>query len=287
MICPVCQTSCVDFQCKNCGTNLIPMAALVRKSAELYNEGLQYARENRLEHARCALKKAIRYNAENVEALNLLGVVYTRTGEIGEAIQLWEQSRKIDGNEFSNPAIEYLKKASRSASKASLMKEAIRLYNQALVSLEDGQMDSALMHLKKAVSISENFIKAREVLALCCLKNHQFSKAEDLIRSAIEIDAEDPSLPHLRKLYQQEKEAWENSREGRAVLEKTEAQQAEQENVQDSKEEDAPADPVIPGISRKKTSISFKALLKQNGVMVQFMLFFTGLLIGLLFTILM
>ena len=166
MRCPMCHEEAEGRVCTHCGHNLEAAYAMAKASGRFYNEGLRYAQKEQYQHARIWLKKAIRYNRENLQARNLLGLVYMQTGEIGEAVGQWTQSVAICEDAAVNPAVEYLKKVSRTLGKAAQLKQAVRLYNEGLALLQDGQRDTALLHLKKSVSLSDRYVRARELLAL-------------------------------------------------------------------------------------------------------------------------
>ena len=158
MRCPMCHEEAEGRVCTHCGHNLEAAYAMAKASGRFYNEGLRYAQKEQYQHARIWLKKAIRYNRENLQARNLLGLVYMQTGEIGEAVGQWTQSVAICEDAAVNPAVEYLKKVSRTLGKAAQLKQAVRLYNEGLALLQDGQRDTALLHLKKSVLHSRQFL---------------------------------------------------------------------------------------------------------------------------------
>ena len=274
MKCPVCGQISLERHCAGCGRSLEGAYALAKASGRFYNEGLQYAREHRLEHARQSLKKAIRYNPENLPARNLLGLVYMETGEIGMAVAEWTRSVEIEPELVVNPAVEYLKKASRTVGRPAQMKEAVRLYNQALDLLKDEQMDTAMLHLKKAVAQSENYVRARELLALCYMKTNQYSRAVQLLREVERIDREDPQLPHMRWLCQTSMAEWENSRDGKEAA-----------ALEAAKEQEAPAQETTVLLSGNSPRRSIRTALRQNPSVVQFLLFVLGLVVGLMFMV--
>lgn len=305
MICPVCQSPASGLVCLECGNNMVPLLSLSRASDQFYNEGLKYAHRGELHHARRILRKAVRYNPENIPALNLLGLVYTQTGELGEALNCWRRSVSLNGKEISNPAVDYLRRATK-GSKANAMREAIHLYNQALICLNKDQLDAALRQLRKAVSLSDHFVKAKELLALCYMEKHKYEKALMLLQEIAQVDSEDPELPHLRNLYRESRTEWENSKAGKNEIKeeaahpvtvapemaaapsdgKNEAANGPREKKAALKSVDA-EDLNLPGITRKKKIGSLKYAISQNGLLVQFLLFITGIGVGFLFKLLL
>lgn len=274
MKCPICGRESLERTCSGCGRSLEAAYALAKVSGRFYNEGLSYAKEHSLEHARIALKKAIVYNPGNIQARNLLGLVYMETGEAGLAVREWLQSTAREPEGAINPAVDYLKRISKNFGRAAQIKEAVRLYNQALELLKKGQMDTALLHLKKAVAQSERYVRARNLLALCYMEQRQFPRAAQLLRESEQLDREDPMIPYLRQLYRTSKEEWEGSREGREAEEEERARQEEPEEIPDE------GKPLISGNSPKR---SVRTLLRQNASVTQFLLFALGMAVGLMF----
>lgn len=271
MKCPVCHTVSESRVCPGCGQNLEAEYALLKASARFYNEGLEYARQGRLRPAREALLRAVRYNRDNLPARNLLGLVYMQTGEIGDAVIQWTYSAAIQPEASANPAVDYLKRSSRTSGKAGQLKESVRLYNQALELLRNDNMDTALLHLKKAVAQSENYVRARQLLALCCIETHRFARAEELLKETERIDPLDPSQPYLQKLLDEQRQEWENGKR-------------EEEGEIRTVPEPAPeAGSELGALLGQKQKRSLKTYLRQNVSAVQCLLFFSGLLVGIMF----
>ena len=271
MKCPVCHTVSDMRVCPGCGRSLEAEYALIKASARFYNEGLEYARQGRIRLAREVLLRAVCYNPENLPARNLLGLVYMQTGEIGDAVIQWTQSVAIQPEASANPAVDYLKRASRTTGKAGQLKESVRLYNQALELLRNDNMDTALLHLKKAVAQSENYVRARHLLALCCIETHQFARAGELLKETEKLDPLDPSQPYLQKLLDEQRQEWEDRKKG---------QEEEIRTVPESAVEIGAQPSVLLGQKQKR---SLKTYLGQNVSAVQCLLFFSGLLVGIMF----
>ena len=270
MRCPMCHEEAEGRVCTHCGHNLEAAYAMAKASGRFYNEGLRYAQKEQYQHARIWLKKAIRYNRENLQARNLLGLVYMQTGEIGEAVGQWTQSVAICEDAAVNPAVEYLKKVSRTLGKAAQLKQAVRLYNEGLALLQDGQRDTALLHLKKSVSLSDRYVRARELLALYWMDEHQFDKAEMLLQEVEAIDPEDPQLPHLKSLCEEEGARWRGSKEGK------EAARVSTEPV----ETEPLSMPIFAGKTPKR---SIRTYLRQNAPAGQLLPVALGWANGLMF----
>ena len=65
---------------------------LARQSNGWYNDGLTKAQIRDLSGAQESLERAIEYDRTNIQARNLLGLIYYGRGQTGEAIAQW-----IDG----------------------------------------------------------------------------------------------------------------------------------------------------------------------------------------------
>ncbi|MBR6358614.1 MAG: hypothetical protein IKS11_03105, partial [Lachnospiraceae bacterium] len=78
MKCPKCGTYIVGRRrrCESCGADISALDRLRRISNRLYNEGLEMARVRDLTGAADRLKKSLEFNKENIDARNLLGLVY-------------------------------------------------------------------------------------------------------------------------------------------------------------------------------------------------------------------
>ena len=77
-----CTLSEDDF-CTACGADVRTYKRIVRLSNRYYNEGLEKARVRDLTGAAASLKLSLKCNKNNVQARNLLGLVFFETGENG------------------------------------------------------------------------------------------------------------------------------------------------------------------------------------------------------------
>ena len=75
--------------CRNCGSDVSIQKRIVRISNLLYNRGLEKASVRDLSGAQTLLRQSVRFNKENIDARNLLGLCYFETGDI------WESFRAI------------------------------------------------------------------------------------------------------------------------------------------------------------------------------------------------
>lgn len=159
---------------------------ILRIADSLYNRGLEQAKQRDLSGAMRTLKQALRYNKRQIQARNLLGLVYYEMGELGWAQYHWNISSQFQPQD--NPALRYLQEI---CSKADMTDKrlAIEKYNQALKSAKSGSMDMAFLQVKKAVDLNPNLVKAQCLLALFCIQEKKDSRGYRAIKDAQKVDA--------------------------------------------------------------------------------------------------
>lgn len=188
MNCIFCGTplSNLDF-CKGCGADITLQKRIVRISNLLYNQGLEKAMVRDLSGAIVCLKRSLKFNKENVDARNLLGLVYYETGEVVSALSEWVISKNM--NVPNNAADGYIEKLQSNKNKLDVINQTIRKYNQALLYCRQDNEDMAMIQLKKVLSQNPQLIKAYHLLALLHLKRQEYEKARKLLKKAAYIDA--------------------------------------------------------------------------------------------------
>lgn len=188
MNCIFCGTplSNLDY-CKGCGADITLQKRIVRISNLLYNQGLEKAMVRDLSGAIVCLKRSLKFNKENVDARNLLGLVYYETGEVVSALSEWVISKNM--NVPGNAADGYIEKLQSNKNKLDVINQTIRKYNQALLYCRQDNEDMAMIQLKKVLSQNPQLIKAYHLLALLHLKKQEYEKARKLLKKAAYIDA--------------------------------------------------------------------------------------------------
>ena len=73
--------------CPRCGCNVLIQKKVDYLSRHYYNMGLEKASVRDLSGAISCLKQSLIYNKHNIQARNLLGLVYFETGEGGVCAQ--------------------------------------------------------------------------------------------------------------------------------------------------------------------------------------------------------
>jgi tetratricopeptide (TPR) repeat protein len=186
-ICPKCNKSLGNKKsCEQC--NITPNAykKIIDTSKIFYNEGLQKAQSRDLTGAIELLVRSVKLNKQNIDARNLLGLVYFEIGETVLAFQQWVVSKSLQPDQ--NIANDYLKRAQENQSNLDRLSTAIKKYNQALAYIKQGSIDLAMIQLKKIILTNNNFVKAYCLLALVYIKEGEIDKARKELFRALEVD---------------------------------------------------------------------------------------------------
>lgn len=172
--------------CPICSENVALKTKSYNVSARLYNIGLEMAQKRDLSGAINSLKKSVSFNKTNIDARNLLGLVYYEMGNVADALVQWIVSANIQHED--NPANEYIKNYQKNIRGSEQMEDAIKLYNSALADIKQGNEDVAIISLKKALHINPRFIEALNMLTLCYLNRGKNSAALELINDVLKMD---------------------------------------------------------------------------------------------------
>ena len=106
--------------CANCGEDVTIYQRIIYLSNIHYNEGLKRAEIRDLSGAVTSLSKSLKYNKRNLEARNLLGLVYYEMGYLAEALTEWIISVNISPAE--NLASVYMKEVENDREQLDSMK---------------------------------------------------------------------------------------------------------------------------------------------------------------------
>lgn len=172
--------------CPKCGCNVLIQKKVDYLSRKCYNEGLEKASVRDLSGAISCLKQSLMYNKHNIQARNLLGLVYFETGEVVAALSEWVISKNLQPSR--NPASEYINKLQANSNKLEAINETIRKYNDALNLCREGHEDMAAIRLKKILTQNPKLIKGYHLLALVQIKEGEYNKARRTLRKAAKID---------------------------------------------------------------------------------------------------
>lgn len=171
-------------------TSFIVTDKLTSVSNWLYNKGLEKAQIRDLSGAINFLTLSIKYSKMNINARNLLGLVYFEVGEIVSALEQWVISRHIQPED--NAAQKYINDIQANQTKLDNLNQAIVKYNGALAQIKQKSSDLAIIQLKKVITMNTNFVKAYCLLALVYIKEGDYEKARRQLNKVLEIDRTNP-----------------------------------------------------------------------------------------------
>lgn len=185
--------------CTACGTDVAMYKKIMYASNHFYNEGLQKAQIRDLSGAAVSLRQSIKFNKNNVEARNLLGLVYFELGEVGLALIEWilSQNHRPD----KNLASDYLEQIQAPGSGLGDLSQSIHKYNLAYYYCTQGSKDLAKIQLKGALNKNPQMVKAHVLLGLLYMDEGQWENAEREMRRALKIDHNNTlALTYLKEI---------------------------------------------------------------------------------------
>lgn len=165
--------------CTNCGVDVALYKKIIRTSNFFYNQGLEKAKVRDLTGSIVSLRQSLKFNKNNIKARNLLGLCYFEMGEVPAALSEWVISKNLKSKK--NIAADYLDMVQSNSAKLDEINESIKKYNKALEYCKDEDgVDMAVIQLKGVLKTNPNFIRARQLLALCYLKTKrpEYAKRE-------------------------------------------------------------------------------------------------------------
>lgn len=185
--------------CSHCGMDVSVYKRIVKLSNTYYNAGLTKAKNRDLMGAADTLRRSVKLNKRNIDARNLLGLVYFEMGETVQAFSEWVMSANIQPD--NNPADKYLVAIQQDKGKVDELNRTIKKFNIALEYAQNGTDDMAIIQLKKVLNQNPNFIKAYQLLCLMYMKSGQYERAKRAIKKSMKIDKCNPlSIRYLREI---------------------------------------------------------------------------------------
>ena len=151
-----------------------------------YNQGLEKAQVRDLSGAITCLKRSLKMNKLNIQARNLLGLVYFETGEVVAALSHWVISKNM--MPADNPAAGYISQLQKDGNRLDEINNSIRKYNQCLEYCRSGNTDMAKMQLKKVLASNPKLIKGYHLLSLIYIHEEEYEKARRQLKTAAKID---------------------------------------------------------------------------------------------------
>lgn len=173
--------------CSSCGMNYKLLKKAYNTSNYYYNLGLDRASVRDLTGAMDALSLALKYNKQNINARNLLGLIYYEMGEIVTGLTQWViSSNYLPGEE--NIASYYIKEVQSDPVKLEEANQLAKQFNQALMHAKQGTKDLAFIQLKRILSGYPHFVKGYLLLALLYMDIGNPDKAKKAIKRVLRID---------------------------------------------------------------------------------------------------
>lgn len=175
-----------EAYCPACGVDVKLYKKIIHSSNRYYNEALERARVRDLSGAAACLRRSLKYYKMNIQARNLLGLVYFEMGEMVDAISQWVISRSLKPEE--NSAEQYLSSVQSNGNRLDSLNQTIKKYNQALVYCRQDSKDLATIQLKKVLSSNPRMVKGHQLLALIYMEEGKYDLAKKSLRNAAKID---------------------------------------------------------------------------------------------------
>ncbi len=172
--------------CTNCGADIRIYRRIIRLSNMYYNDGLRKAQVRDLSGAVESLRQSLKCNRNNVDARNLLGLVYFEMGEAVAALSEWIVSKNLKPEK--NIADDFIEEVESNPTRLNAINQSMKKYNQALLYCDQKSYDLAIIQLKKVIQSNPNLIAAYQLLGLLYLQARDYERAERILEKGIRID---------------------------------------------------------------------------------------------------
>lgn len=193
-----CDLSGHDF-CTGCGADVSLYKKIIYISNRFYNDGLEKANVRDLTGAISSLRQSLKFDKNNVEARNLLGLVYFETGEVVAALSEWVISKNLRPKK--NIADDYIDMIQTNPTRLDTINQTIKKYNQALTYCNQDSPDLAIIQLKKVLSLNPKFIRAHQLLALLYINGEEWERAKRELTKCVLIDTNNTvTLRYLKEV---------------------------------------------------------------------------------------
>ena len=200
MICYKCgQETGWEDSCPACGADMKIFKKVVRISNSYYNDGLQKAQVRNLSGAIISLRQSLKFYKYNIQARNLLGLVYYEMGEVVDALSEWVISANYQSED--NLAKKYIEQIHRNRNQLDTINQTIKKYNKALIYCKQDSKDLAVIQLRKVLSLNPKLVKAHQLIALLYIEEGYYEKAKKALRDAGKIDTDNTTtLRYLKEV---------------------------------------------------------------------------------------
>ena len=195
-----CHLSEHDF-CTACGADVSLYKKIMYVSNMYYNDGLEKAGVRDLTGAVTSLRQSLKFNKNNIDARNLLGLVYFEMGEVVAALSEWVISKNLRPEK--NIADDFIEELQSNSARLDSINQTIKKYNQALVYCMQDSKDLAVIQLKKVLSLNPRFVRAHQLLALLYMDSEEWERAERELHKCADIDRNNiQTLRYLKEVEQ-------------------------------------------------------------------------------------
>ena len=193
-----CRLSEHDF-CTSCGADVALYKRIIFMSNRFYNEGLEKATVRDLSGAIVSLRQSLKLNKNNIDARNLLGLVYFEMGEVVNALSEWVISKNLRPKK--NIADDYIDMIQTNQTRLDAINQTIKKYNQALLYCYQDSQDLAIIQLKKVLSYNPKYVSAHQLLALLYINSEEWEKAQRELEKCCHIDTNNTiTLRYLKEV---------------------------------------------------------------------------------------
>jgi tetratricopeptide (TPR) repeat protein len=186
-----------EDNCRVCGASQKAYRMILASSEAAYNDGLVKAQAHDLSGSIVSLVRAVRYNKRNIKARDLLGLVYMKYGEPVLALREWVIAKNFDPDD--ELADKYLNSVSGDAGLFDKIDTATRRFNTAFRYCQSGSTDLAVIEIRRVVHDNPGMVKARQLLALLYINDHEYSKAYHELKEAAKVDENNPLTARYMK----------------------------------------------------------------------------------------
>lgn len=184
--------------CTGCGVDVSLYKKIMFISNRFYNDGLDKANVRDLSGAVVSLRQSLKFNKNNIEARNLLGLVYFEMGDVVGALSEWVISKNFRPDK--NIADDYINAVQANATKLETINQAAKKYNKVLDYCAQGSFDLAVIQLKKVLSLTPNMLRGRQLLALLYMQSEEWEKARRELLRCQKIDTNNTTtLKYLKE----------------------------------------------------------------------------------------
>ena len=188
--------------CSQCGADVKLYSKMLKLSNAYYNEGLEKAKVRDLSGAVLSLRESLKINKKNINARNLLGLVYFEMGMVVDALTQWIISRSFQSTK--NIADKYIESVQDNPARLDSINTSLRKYNQALVYCQQKSYDLAIIQLKKVLSVNGKLLDGHLLLALLYMKTENPGRARAELKKVLAVDGTNTkALRYMQALDQQ------------------------------------------------------------------------------------